>query len=180
MFQETFWKLYRPTKEASNALLEIKWLQTFPNTLWSGVCVRNSEFSQKDGHQMRQRADVCVAHTLALLLHAPRLGHGETLHDLVLLPSLGVLRVHLVRRPLQHSAVEGVAVSPARFLRPRHAVHWTHRMKTSLDGEETQLFHLMQVHGRAKTKEVRTKKKRGSNVAEQLAGVQLINTRRPP
>lgn len=63
--------------------------------------------------------------TLSLLLHAPWLGHGETLHDLILLPSLWVFRIHLIRRPLQHATVKGVAVSSARFLWPRHTIYWT-------------------------------------------------------
>lgn len=93
--------------------------------LWSGFHSEFGNFSNV-GKQVKERADVCAPRTLSLLLHAPRLGHGQTLHDLVLLPGLRVFRVHLVRRPLQHSAVEGVAVPPAGFLRPRHAVHCGH------------------------------------------------------
>lgn len=63
--------------------------------------------------------------TVALFLQGPRLRHSETLHDLVLLPCLLVLRVRLIWWPLQHATVEGVATSPVGFLRPRPAVHWT-------------------------------------------------------
>lgn len=75
-------------------------------------------------YQWWQRVCVCVF-TVALFLQGPRLRHSETLHDLVLLPCLLVLRVRLIRWPLQHATVEGVATSPVGFLRPRPTVHWT-------------------------------------------------------
>lgn len=67
-----------------------------------------------------------VSRTVSLLLHGPRLRHGETLHNLVLLPSLLVFGVHFVWWPLQHATIKRVAVPAGLFLWPRHSVYWTH------------------------------------------------------
>lgn len=66
---------------------------------------------------------VCVARTLSFFLHGSRLRHGETLHDLVLLASLQILRIHLVWWPLQHATVKSVAAPAASILWPRDTIH---------------------------------------------------------
>lgn len=89
------------------------------------------------------RCTHCVfACTLSLLLHdGPWLGHGETLHDLILLPGLRVFGIQLVRWPLQHATVKGVAVPPARLLRPLHTVNWTGRTTKRQSLESMRTIH---------------------------------------
>lgn len=79
--------------------------------------------NEKD-RKRSQRSEVCIqasvrANTFPLFLDGLGLGHGETLHGLVLLPAHVLLLGRRPRLPVgvrvdQHAAVEGVAVSAGR------------------------------------------------------------------